>query len=429
MSLAELSARFHTEALAPDDRTAGSGMRPGLTRSDFFYVAPPGTDEWTLRAIIIYVISRGTSPSTSPAAWRVFTLSIIALAFPGFRAALALRGYRAQELSRDAVTVAANALRVIEAFGDSGSINQTGDQVLNHGTLAQIVDFHAAAMATPAVKADFDAETTNALQGIAANLVERVRATRLALWVYRTWGTLEFDPGLPAPPATLQPMLLYSSLSLEAIYGYIGLVLYLAGKKITGDNITAITVRRPAAIEAKYGRPAISCLSGAMRLSTEAHAGIHQAWIVLSGAREVIFSEVAHWVTSTEPAEEVVATVTKLLRYSGMAHVAIIHQFIAANPWVAQVASLRPALMAYRASYERILRIKAARRPYYKVVLGDRGTLFDRRTLEPLTVCAVAFLEPLYPSLAQYTVSAAYDEVIREYNEVARAQTQALPEI
>jgi len=192
--------------------------------------------------------------------------------------------------------------------------------------------------------------------------------------------------------------------TVEVIYGYCSLILFLAGKKITEKNSVAITEKRPQNLIDAFSIHDSSAyaLTGAGQMNSSAHHMINQAWSTYAGARQAIITEVAVFAAGTSLPQRVVYTVTKLLENSGMQPAYFIHRFLQAMPHAATYSCILPSLNAYVSSIREVAAAPAHLQPYYKLIHGDRTRAFHRNTLLILAACAITYEKYTSPSMNNF---------------------------
>lgn len=225
-------------------------------------------------------------------------------------------------------------------------------------------------------------------------------------------------PDLDMPMATgPEGVNLDDALDPTAIYGHFSLVLFLAGKSITDANRAAITIKRPSAIERKYfaGR-SVAPLTGPLSLSTMAHTQIHTAFVQLTHLRREVFTQVAQFNTQTsDPMVEIVATTTRLMRYSGMQQAVLIDNYLSSHEEAFRVPLLIPAIQAYTASMKDLRSVPAEHRPYFKLINGDTTRAFNRNDIENLLTVALMEARETNPTLQQYAMPVNAQLVMDKY--------------
>jgi len=224
---------------------------------------------------------------------------------------------------------------------------------------------------------------------------------------------MRLPPGLPALDVDLA-----DSLDLPAIYGHVSMVLFVAGKTISDANRASITQKRPGAIERKYfGGKVVGPLQGSLRLSNEAHGQIHSAFVSMAHVRKEVFTKVATFnnIADVDPAIEVVATTTRLMRYQGMQQAVLIDQFLSAHEEAFAIPILMPSIQAYAASMRDLMAAPVEQRPYYKIIHGDSTRAFNRNDISNLLVVAVMEARETNPTMMQYAIPANQQLIMDKY--------------
>lgn len=202
--------------------------------------------------------------------------------------------------------------------------------------------------------------------------------------------------------------------SMKPIVCHYAIMLYLAGKRVTGANHAQVTVARPKALKAKaHLEDEVSLLEGSFRMSDFSHSKINDAWSELGSVRSVVFTEYLKYESAhADESQNLIWTTMHLLRFSGMSHAAIIFNFIQVCPWVDEIPTLRPALAAYARSVIAAAKCDAKIFPYLKLIYGDKSTFFARKDMEPLIACAVNVLAETNQTLAAYFTKPEFTPIV-----------------
>jgi len=198
---------------------------------------------------------------------------------------------------------------------------------------------------------------------------------------------------------------------------YYSLVLFLAGKRIEGDDHSQITDLRPKALRGKaHISDTLDFLEGELRMSDSAHFLINNAWSEMGQLRAVVFTEYAGYDTDdTDIAKDIIWTSIHLLRYSGMSHALITYNFLQAYPWAIDVPALKTSISIYMSSLKKAGEVDQRLFPFLKLIYGDKAGLFPRKEMEPLIACAVDAQKETTSTLADFYRNAAFNPVVEAF--------------
>jgi hypothetical protein len=235
---------------------------------------------------------------------------------------------------------------------------------------------------------------------------------------------------LPSYTAVLDVHLINAS-KIEGIYGYYSLLLFLAGKKITVDNISSVTDRRPSALLRKYGDNGISyILTGPGRIADHNFYYLNLAWTRLPAPRLAICKETATYEGTVNRSQEVVFTTFALMRWSNVQYVPLIKTLMDAYPQVGRVSYLRPGIEEFKKSVVMLLTKPVHYQPYWKLLYGDATQIFSRKNMQTLIACAVAYNRRFQPTLANFVADPQsthlvddFVEKMRQWDEAAQASS------
>jgi hypothetical protein len=220
--------------------------------------------------------------------------------------------------------------------------------------------------------------------------------------------TLIFPARFPTLPRSEEffPDVLAAGATLETVYGFCALLIFMAGKKINEKNSVTITEKRPQNLVDTYGinEQAAFCLTGEGQMNRTAHSMCNQAWVTHAQARMAIITDVASFAVGSTRAQRVVFTISKLLENVGMQPAYYIHRFLQAFPESVHYACIRPALGVYAASIREVAAEDARIQPYYKVIHGDLTRAFHRNGILALSACAISFEKHMSPSMRYFTL-------------------------
>lgn len=211
--------------------------------------------------------------------------------------------------------------------------------------------------------------------------------------------------------------------TIPAVYGFCGLLVFMAGKKITEKNETTITERRPQNIVDTYGiaETATYFLTGEGKMQSTAHKMVNQAWVTYAFARRAIITDVAAFASGNSLPQRVVYTISKLLENVGMQSAYYIHRFLQAFPEAKRYACIRPSLGVYASSIREVARADARIQPYYKVIHGDLTRAFHRNGLLTLAACAISFEKTTSPSMRNFSLGEGATTAVNMFDTEAAA--------
>nr|WKE35273.1 hypothetical protein [Plasmopara viticola lesion associated mononegaambi virus 5] len=219
---------------------------------------------------------------------------------------------------------------------------------------------------------------------------------------------LQFPSHFPALPRSPEmfPDVLAGCKTVQAVYGFCALLIFMAGKKINEKNVTTITERRPQNLIDTYGisENATHFLTGEGKMQSQAHKMCNQAWVTYAFARRAIITDVAAFASGNSLPQRVVYTVSKLLENVGMQSAYYIHRFLQAFPECKEYTCIRPALGVYAASIREVAKADSRIQPYYKVIHGDLTRAFHRNGLLTLAACAISFEKTTSPSMRNFAL-------------------------
>jgi len=219
---------------------------------------------------------------------------------------------------------------------------------------------------------------------------------------------LRFPADFPSLPRNFDsfPDVLAGCGSVHPVYGYCGLLIFLAGKKINERNVTTISERRPQNIIDTFSIPeeASHFLTGEFKMNEICHKMVNQAWVTHAPARKAIITDVASFAIGTSPPQRTVYVVSKMLENVGMQQAYYIHRFLEAFPQSKKYACIRPSWGVYASSIREVAKADSRIQPYYKVIYGDQTRAFHRNGLLTLAACAIAFERTTSPSMRNFTL-------------------------
>lgn len=208
------------------------------------------------------------------------------------------------------------------------------------------------------------------------------------------------------------------SRSEKTLYAHYALVVFLAGKKITNDNRTAITVARPKALIGKFTIEGVETLNGLLKMSNVAHEMIFQAWLEMSSLKAECFREFSSYTASqTSLGQDIILTNITLMRFAQMNHATIIHKFLLAYPWASELPYLRQPLTLYMDSLAAAAKMPASLQPFIKIIWGDKSGLFPRKDLGALIAVALDTEKEVNETLSSYYSDERFASIVEAFRD------------
>lgn len=336
-----------------------------------FYVFPEDMAEMTAERVMFYIAALGTSEEPSLEKWKSWIVTYVCLITPGVTKMLDTRLFQPHQVQ------AGTILEISRLFDEA-------EEALDNDNVEK------------------SAEITAQL------------------------ASLKGFPLLPQMASGLNLADANGEWRVKVVTCHFSIMLFLAGKRVSGDNHSQITVSRPKAVKAKaHIEDMVDLLEGSFKMSNVAHFKINDAWAELGALKGVVFPEYVKF-ESSEASElhNLIWTTMHLLRFSGMSHASIVYHFLQVCPWVHEIPTLRPALAIYAKSVVEAGKVDPKLFPYVKLIYGDKSTFFPRKELEPLIACAVSVLTETNPTLAAYFVRPEFSPIVEAF-EQKRAEKEA----
>lgn len=235
----------------------------------------------------------------------------------------------------------------------------------------------------------------------------------------REFNELTIIPGAPKTDADALTRHLICETHPKIIAAHYSLLLFMAGKRIDSGDHTPITKNRPDALIRKAHldfEPVI--LTGSLRFSDASHNAINSAWQELAALRSICFRTFAEYeAEATDDIQDMIFTTMHLLKFSGMQHAKIIHDFLKAYPWAREVPALRTAIAKYDESIVAVAGYPVIVQPYVKIIYGDKATVFPRKEMEVVISCAVQAAQEVSPDIVNFYTSSAFTPIVDAFIE------------
>jgi hypothetical protein len=362
------SAALSHRVFGPGPRRGDGGLlsqAEGIIEALTVYTWPTGRFSGDSQlAVLSFFTAFGRSESVSPSAWATWSFTYLMLCFPEFVAVVRSqneREYAFKPLPR--------------AFVES------------------LVNASAAAQ-------DFDDSNPDAYE----NVIRGIPAVS----------------GLPEIPRTSVgfPPELAAAETVPAVYGFAGLLVFLAGKKIAEKNSSTITERRPGNIRDAYNipEPATFFLTGDGKMGPNAHQYVNQAWVTYAHMRTGVIGEVARFAAGISLPQRVVYTMAKMIEFAGMQQATFIHEFLQAMPQSVNYSCIRPSFNAYTISLREVAETPSYLQPFFKVIHGERTRAFHRNSILTLSACATAYKKYTTPSMKNFNLGEGATQAVNMYD-------------
>lgn len=334
----------------------------GFTKKITYYTLPETASTETRERVMFYLASLGTSSEESLEKWKSWVVTYVCAMTPALSKMLNAKMFQATQIPSPKL------LEVDTIFSDAESAILKDD----------------------------------------AAAVESITA-RLA--------ALDTFPVLPRMAEKLNLANANGEWTAKVIACHFSIMLFLAGKRVDGNDHSQVTIARPRAIKSKaHLDGTIELLEGTFRMSNRAHTRINDAWSEMGALRAIVFTEYAKFESAeVDEYQNLIWTTMHLLRFSGMSHAAIVFSFLQVCPWVYEIPTLRPALALYARSVVEAEKVDSKLFPYIKLIYGDKSTFFLRKDLEPLIACAVSVLTETNPTLAAYYTKPEFAPIVEAF--------------
>lgn len=208
---------------------------------------------------------------------------------------------------------------------------------------------------------------------------------------------------------------LLSSMSLQRAC-YFGLVLYMAGKRITTSH-RSVAVARARNMEQKFNNSgAWPDITGTMKMSDEAHLWISNVWETDTRFRVGFVTPLLSYLHHPGGEYEApIVLILQMLVHSQMSHVGIITDFVGLHPYVFSLPSIQGEVITMVVDAEALKKLPAVERQFGKLLYRDGFKYFDGKALARLTALAKEVLVASRPSLADYVTDPVDPALLQEF--------------
>ncbi|QUD20350.1 ORF2 protein [Armillaria mellea negative-stranded RNA virus 1] len=172
--------------------------------------------------------------------------------------------------------------------------------------------------------------------------------------------------------------------SSREVASYYALIVYLAGKRVDASRANTFTVSRPKNLCDKFNHgkdwPSVK---GGLRIKEYAYESINDMWEIDPSFRIAFFTPLIH-LSGGEGAVmgNILFTMVKLLRWSQMAYVKIISDFLNKYPWVAvRIPEITGDIAFLKEGMARLAQVVPEEQLFHKLLHRDATDIFDRQKL------------------------------------------------
>lgn len=231
-----------------------------------------------------------------------------------------------------------------------------------------------------------------------------------------------FPEGLPNAALIPVTIDLVDSCTLEGLYAYYAMLVFIMGKALSPESITAISTRRPDALVRKRSLAASRyILLGDGKLLVENYARVQSGWVRSTRPRILVVKHLAI-LNAADNSSELLDSISvnmDMLRNSGQTYIFYIHELLTACPWAIEIPSLRACYYHYVRMCSVLNEQPSWLKPYFKLMMQDSTKDVRRRGLEALIAVAAFFASQTRKSMTNYRVDAATLPAVRAFQALA----------
>lgn len=209
--------------------------------------------------------------------------------------------------------------------------------------------------------------------------------------------------------------------TLEGIYTYWSMMMFIAGKPISPENADAISTKRPKALMDKRGLAASELiLLGDYKLPTRNYEKIKRVWARSSGPRVVI---VEHHVMlcahdTPEELENLVVTMN-LLKNTNQTYITHITNLLSSCWYVVTLEACRSDFRNYEKQIAYLDSLDPLMMPYHKFAYQDKSPCIQRNGLDNLIACATFHATQTKRTMDQYRINENSFPVLEQFQKLA----------
>lgn len=234
-----------------------------------------------------------------------------------------------------------------------------------------------------------------------------------------------FPPALPNASTLAITAELINAARVEGLYAYYAMVVFIMGKSISPENVTAISKKRPDALMRKRSvNESAYILIGDGKIDPSCYRFIQSGWIRSTKPRILIVTHLAK-LNASENRSEVLDPISvnmDMLKNAGQSYIYYINELLIACPWCIEI----PALRSSFAYYARMVNVIASQptwmQPFHKLAMQDNSKIVRRRDIEPLIGVATFFAGQTKKSMNQYRINEGVVPTVIAFRQLAESK-------
>lgn len=243
---------------------------------------------------------------------------------------------------------------------------------------------------------------------------------------------VQFPPALPNASTIAPTPDLVSAATIEGLYGYYSMLVFVMGKSISAENMVALTTKRPSAlIRRRMLQSSEYLLIGEGKPASVNYSNIQSGWIRSNKPRIAIVIHHAKLYASDNRSEtlDVLIVNMDMLKNSGQTYMFYIHELLVACPWCIELPALRSAFYHYAKMVKVLHSLDSWMQPYYKLAMQDTTKDVGRKNIEALVSVSTFFASQTKRSMAQYRINKDTYPVVNQFRELAASKGMNFHEI
>lgn len=241
-----------------------------------------------------------------------------------------------------------------------------------------------------------------------------------------------FPSALPnASTLAITPDLINAA-RVEGLYAYYAMIVFIMGKSISPENVTAISKRRPDALMRKRSvTDSAYILTGDGKIDPACYRFIQSGWIRSTRPRIIIVTHLAKLNASDSRSEvlDPISVNMDMLKNAGQSYIYYINELLIACPWCIEI----PALRSSFAYYARMVHVIASQptyfQPFFKLAMQDNSKIVRRRDIEALIGVATFFAGQTKKSMNQYRINEGVIPTVIAFRQLAASKGYTFDEV